>query len=166
MHLHILKLSHAPQTAMTQEHNLQEQLAAALAQLQALGLKVQQLEARIEANEPQAARQAVSAPPPRHSSDTPTMEYLQQHQRLVLPTPGISEQPSNGRHTAADRLKGQGPGAAAFAAAGRPPFAPASQVVALPQEREVPMAATRVVMAQIVSPSDSNGLDVCMVSPA
>ena len=94
------------------------------------------------------------------------MEYLQQHQRLVLPTPGISEQPSNGRHTAADRLKGQGPGAAAFAAAGRPPFAPASQVVALPQEREVPMAATRVVMAQIVSPSDSNGLDVCMVSPA
>lgn len=157
-----IKPCHVLQTAMTQEYSLQEQLAAALAQLQALGLKVQQLEARIEATEPQAARQAVSARPPSHSSDTP-MEYLQQHQQLVLPTPGIAEQPANGRQSAAERLKGQ-MAETAFAASGRPPFAPASQVVALPQEREVPMAATRVVMAQIVPPCESNGLDVCMVS--
>lgn len=149
---------------MTQEYNLQEQLAAALVQLQALGLKVQQLEARLDAAEPQAVRQAASAPLPRHSSDTPAMEYLQQHQRLALPTPGITEQQMNGRHTAAERLKEQS--AAVPAASILPPLAPSSHVVALPQAREVPMAATRVVMAQIVSPSESNGLDVCMVGGA
>ncbi|KAL4451765.1 hypothetical protein ABPG75_007427 [Micractinium tetrahymenae] len=147
---------------MTQNYNLQEQLAAALAQLQALGLKVQQLEARLEAAEPLAVRQGAPAAHPRLSSDASPMEYLQQHQRLVLPNPGIAEQPINGRHTAADRLKEQAGAAASFAAAARPPLAPSGQIVALPQEREVPMAATRVVMAQIVSPSDSNGLDVCM----
>lgn len=148
-------------------HRLQQQLAAALAQLQELGLKVNSLEARLAVQEQRPVPKAVQASPT--SSSSSAMAFLQNHQNLVLPQPGSDAQlPSNGRPTAAERLLG-GDANGSMAAAGRPPLAAstaaassAAAAVHRPQEAEVAMAATRVVMAQIVSPSDSNGLDVCM----
>lgn len=138
--------------------SLQQQLQAALEQLQSLSLKVQSLEARM-------------LPPPAPPAAPPTasnMAYLNHHSRLVLPHPGASDRlHANG--TAAERLRSREVGGSA---AGRPPLSPSAAsaaaaavgaMVPRPMESELPMAATRMVMAQIVSPADSNGLDICMV---
>jgi hypothetical protein len=128
---------------------LQEQLLQALSQLQELSARVEELE----------ARQAEQQRPAAHC--TSTASRLQNHQRLVLPNSNAQDQLANGSssQTAAQRLLGTASTEA------RPPLASPVHPVPRPVfEAEVPMAATRIVMTQIVSPAESNGLDVCMVS--
>ncbi|PSC70724.1 Acyl-coenzyme A thioesterase 11 [Micractinium conductrix] len=150
---------------------LQAQLAEALQQLHALGARMTGLEARMTGAEASrggdggATAGAASngecerspPPAPRSLAGSGSMDFLQSHQQLVLPQPGPGQRiPGRGRGggapTAADALLPRLPG--------RPPLAPSS-TLAVPHEAEVPMATTRMVMAQIVSPGDSMGLDVC-----
>ena len=152
---------------------LQAQLAEALQQLHALGARMTGLEARMTGAEASrggdggaTARAASNGecersppPAPRSLAGSGSMDFLQSHQQLVLPQPGPGQRiPGRGRGggapTAADALLPRLPG--------RPPLAPSS-TLAVPHEAEVPMATTRMVMAQIVSPGDSMGLDVCTV---
>lgn len=142
-----------PQGGCEPPASQQEQLQQALEALQALTGRVKVLEARL----------AGTTTSDTGRSSQSSMPYLQRHSSFVLPT-------------AADRLRGDGDRAAAASAAARPLLSPRSADAALTtagagasvaraMESEVPMSATRIVMAQIVSPGDSNGLDVCMVSP-
>lgn len=131
---------------------LRQELAAALAQLRVLGLKVAALEARLGPDGGSGAHKP-AAPQPG------SLDFLGRHSQLVLPQPKPGDRmPSNGS-SAAERLRQQ--------REGRGPQSPrtaASGAVPRPFEAEVAMAATRMVMAQIVSPADSNGLDICNVS--
>lgn len=122
------------------------QLQEALAQLQALGLKVANLEARLQARETPTV-----GPGPVSSG----LDFLDRHRHLHLPGQA-HERPTNTNGSAAERLRH---------AQGRPPTGDSAAASAGPQPRpsdvEVPMSATRMVMAQIVSPGDSLGLDIC-----
>jgi hypothetical protein len=138
---------------------LAEQLAAALSALQELNLKVLSLEARLSEQE-----EKQRATKPQSSSG---MDFLQQHQRLALRQPSPNQLVPNGHLTAADRLNGTQPagsrgGGGGSGSAALPPVPPG--FVANPDVQEASMAQTRVVMAEIVSPADSNGLDICNVS--
>lgn len=128
--------------------SLAAQLQEALAQLQALGLKVANLEARLQARETPTV-----GPGPVSSG----LDFLDRHRHLHLPGQA-HERPTNTNGSAAERLRH---------AQGRPPTGDSAAASAGPQPRpsdvEVPMSATRMVMAQIVSPGDSLGLDICNV---
>ena len=128
--------------------SLAAQLQEALAQLQALGLKVANLEARLQARETPTV-----GPGPVSSG----LDFLDRHRHLHLPGQA-HERPTNTNGSAAERLRH---------AQGHPPTGDSAAASAGPQPRpsdvEVPMSATRMVMAQIVSPGDSLGLDICNV---
>lgn len=126
---------------------LAAQLQEALQQLQALGLKVASLEARL-------------AGAPVQQGPVSTLDFLDRHRHLHLPGQP-HERLTNG--SAAERLRHP---------PGRPPVPPGGDSAAAssgsaqprpPELKEVPMAATRMVMAQIVSPGESLGLDICNV---
>lgn len=147
------------------EFTLAEQLAAALAALHELNLKVLNLEARVSEQE-QQKRSRSSKP------ESNGMDYLQQHQRLALRPPSQNHLIPNGHPTAAHRLNGMPPagGGGGSTSSGGGGGASNGQVPALPEPGrgldapQASMAQTRVVMAEIVSPADSNGLDICNVS--
>ena len=148
----------------------------ALELIKALTLKVESLEARLDQqqrqqqqqqqqqqqrplpNDSAAADNASAGGGSSSSAGTATMPYLLEHEGLGLRQGGLESlapsQPHNGSGTAAGRLLQQDGGGGG---GGGRPREPAPIVM------EVPMAATRVVMAQIVSPSDSHGLDICAV---
>ena len=136
-------------THSSEAGSLAAQLQEAMLQLQALGLKVASLEARLQAREGSAAPTASS------------LEFLDRHHRLHLPQPGPGDRLA-ARGSAADLLQGL-PAQPAGAGDSAPSAAAAAQQLRLPEQPEVPMAATRMVMAQIVSPGDSLGLDICNV---
>lgn len=137
-----------PPMSQGEEGSLQEQLAAALQALQALQCRVQSLEARLVDKPPQNEDS--------RASDTTPMEYLQRSLNLANGARGACG-------TAANRLAGP----VDAPAASRPPLpatAGGGSTMPRPLQPEVPMGTTRMVMAQIVSPADSNGLDICLVS--
>jgi acyl-CoA thioesterase 11 len=134
-------------TNANEGESLAAQLQEALAQLQALGLKVANLEARLQAGETPTAPSTVSSG---------GLDFLDRHRHLHLPGQA-HERPTNTNGSAADRLRhpqGRPPAGDSAAAA-------SAAVQPRPPEAEVPMSATRMVMAQIVSPGDSLGLDIC-----
>ena len=66
------------------------------------------------------------------------------------------------RHPLPDTPAGSRGGGGGSGSAALPPVPPG--FVANPDVQEASMAQTRVVMAEIVSPAESNGLDICNVS--
>lgn len=136
---------------------LQEQLRLAIGQIADLQLRIKALEEH-------------KGPSSAENSSNPVMPYLDLHQAMQLGVRRISSVPSFERgssNTAASRLKNATNGTLS-GSYGAPDGCQASRLpsessgqVPEPAVLHIPMAATRVVMTQLVSPAESTGLNIC-----
>jgi hypothetical protein len=145
----------APAQVQDGDNELVKQLKEALQRLHDLGERVKALERQAERNE-QQRNGAASADMPAHAHAP------------GQPQPDRRNHTTDGsRTTAAQRLSQYVDPRTAYGGTaptwGLPPL-PASQVPRPISTTDVPMGATRMVMAQIVPLSESNGLDICLVS--
>ncbi|KAI3437872.1 hypothetical protein D9Q98_000318 [Chlorella vulgaris] len=143
----------APAQVQDGDNELVKQLKEALQRLHDLGERVKALERQAERNE-QQRNGAASADMPAHAHAP------------GQPQPDRRNHTTDGsRTTAAQRLSQYVDPRTAYGGTaptwGLPPL-PASQVPRPISTTDVPMGATRMVMAQIVPLSESNGLDICL----